>query len=170
MHSNVTALLLFAAIISSDSQSFRLRKRWPVDRETSSAASGASGGVITKGSSRFKSELIRNTNSDIVFKDEERTGADRYMTPRCSQRADTLATLVRQEWPGIRLRVTEAWDEDAEHSSNSLHYSGRALDVTTSDGNERRYGRLAQLAADANFDWVYYEDSNHVHVSCRVHY
>lgn len=162
-------IFLFAILVSCNAQSFYLGQRWPVSSETSSAASGPSGGNITRGSSRFVNELIRNTNSYIDFKEEEQNSdADHYMTPRCSQRADTLANLVRQEWSGIRLRVTEAWDEDFEHSSNSLHYSGRALDITTSDKDRAKYGRLAQLAANANFDWVYYEASDHVHVSCRA--
>src|ERR1043165_5323503 len=77
--------------------------------------------------------LLRNPSTDIVFKDEESTGADRMMTPRLERRLRTLNRLVRREWDGVSVRVTEAWDENAEHGPSSAHYEGRAVDLTTSD-------------------------------------
>lgn len=128
-------------------------------------------GAVTKRISRRRPEfrqLTRNDNSDIVFKDEEATGADRMMTRRLAERLNRLAKLVEAEWgKDVQLRVTDAWDEQGEHGPESAHYEGRAADLTLSDLDATKLGRLGYLAVQAGFDWVFFEDRAHLHVSVR---
>lgn len=121
---------------------------------------------IERGSPEFK-RLVRGDRERVIFKDEEGTGADLVMSPRLREKLDALAELVDREWPGSKVRVTEAWDEQSEHGTQSLHYGGRALDITTSDVDSNKLSRLAGLAVSAGFDWVYYENNSHVHVSVK---
>jgi hypothetical protein len=141
-----------------------LRRGERVPNVTERAAAGPGEGAISRGTSRF-SQLVRCDDALIVFKDEEGTGSDRVMTARLRDRLRRLAKLVRKRWPELQLRVTEAWDEEREHGETSLHYEGRAADITTSDMDPVKLGDLASLAATADFDWVYFENDAHVHVS-----
>lgn len=122
---------------------------------------------IVRGSAEFKN-LVKNNNPNIVFKDEEASGEpDHYMTPRLRDKVDALATKVKAEWPGKKLRITEAWDEQNEHKEHSTHYEARAVDITVSDKDPAKLGRLSRLAVDAGFDWVYFENDKHVHASVK---
>ena len=146
------------------SDDFILGQKIPNQAEVQ--ASGAAHSKIKRGSPEFDF-LVRNDNADIVFKDEEGTGADRMMTANLNEKVNTLASLVKREWSEIKLRVTEAWDEQDEHSGHSLHYEARAVDLTTSDKDGAKLGRLARLAVNAGFDWVWLEDPSHVHASVK---
>jgi hypothetical protein len=114
---------------------------------------------------RSSPNLVRNNNPNIVFANDEGNNDDRYMTRRLQEKTDILAELVMREWPGVRLRVTDAWDEGEGHSSTSRHYEGRAVDITTFPRDRSKLGRLGSLAVEAGYDWVFYEDPQHIHAS-----
>lgn len=123
--------------------------------------------AILRGSPEFL-KLIRNGNEKIVFKSEEANkDDDRMMTGRLNEKVNLLADLVEAEFPGLKLRITEAWDDSTRHAPTSRHLEGRAVDITVSDQKSDKLGRLAGLAVEAGFDWVFFEDELHVHASVK---
>lgn len=144
-----------------------LRLRQKVPNVSEAQAVGAFRAAIRRGSDEF-GRLVRNDNPDIVFKAEERNrDDDRMMTPRLDERVNKLARLVRAEFPRLKLRVTEAWDDSRVHANSSRHLEGRAVDITTLDRDSGKLGRLAGLAVEAGFDWVFFESTTHVHASVK---
>jgi Hedgehog amino-terminal signalling domain len=139
-------------------------ERMPNDAEASVV--GPADEPVARGSTAFKA-LVMCDDCPFVFKDEERNQSDLHMTPRLRRSLLQLSKLVAQTWPKVELRVTEAWDDRREHGQKSVHYEGRAADITTSDQDPRKLGKLAALAVQAGFDWVFYENAAHVHVSVK---
>jgi hypothetical protein len=153
-----------AAGITTAPRVFAPGQRYPDLPE--SDASGPFVARVVRGTPEFDA-LADVKDPRIVFKDEEGTGADRRMIPLLSDALMQLADKVAAEWKGVKLRVTEAWDEDNEHVPQSLHYEGRAADITTHPVDGAKLGRLAGLAAECSLSWVFFEDSKHVHVSVQ---
>ena len=148
---------------------FELHQKVPDKSEA--AAVGKFGTAILRDSPRFN-QLVKNSNPDIVFKVRAKHKDDvRMMTPRLDEKVNALAALVKTEFPGLKLRVTAAWDENPPghpiHAATSRHLEGRAVDITTSDIDGGKLGRLAGLAVDAGFDWVFFENTLHVHASVK---
>ena len=151
-------------LVKAGLRQLTLGQHFPGDAEASVA--GAVTAPVRRGSAAF-AQLSRCEGCPFVFKDEERDRSDRVMTPRLHRNLLRLARLVEERWPGLKLRITEAWDEEREHRSASLHYEGRAADITTSDQDPGKLGELSALAIRAGCDWVFYENARHVHVSVR---
>ena len=130
-------------------------------------------------------QLIDFKNEEVVDatrtrRDERDTQDEDYLfDPNAASATAVLAELVAAEWldpitgqSAIRLRVTEAYDSLIEHSAQSTHYQGRAVDLTLSpvpapgpDSRRRWYGRLSSLSVCAGFDYVLFENEYHVHAS-----
>lgn len=153
--------------LSSNRKSSRalvLGERFP-DAAENEIVGAVAARVVRKSPDWYR--LVHCQARAILFKDEERSGADHRMTPTLCAKLVRLGEAVSEKWPNLRVRVTEAWDENGEHGRGSLHYEGRAADLTTSDMDPSKLGQLARLAVEAGIDWVYYEDRSHVHVSMK---
>src|SRR5687767_9366382 len=125
-----------SALDDSDGRSLAKRSRTylaigeRMPNEPEASVVGPADSPITRAGAGFKS-LVECEDCPFVFKDEERNKSDRLMTPRLRKNLVVLSRLVSQTWPKLELRVTEAWDDRREHGAGSVHYEGRAADITT---------------------------------------
>ena len=80
--------------------------------------------VIPRDSGRYRKILIRNTNNEAFYANDD----CRRMTSRAKSKLDVLASRVYQQWPGVYLRVLLAWtDQIDQNDPTSLHYEGKSL-------------------------------------------
>ena len=140
----------------------------------------AAGPIICQMSRRCaKGYLAGNLNPAIVFKREEKpeyADEDIFVHPAMLKPLDNLVKLVEQEWGGqVQLRITDAYDSLLEHDLDqddpdrkaSLHFEGRAVDLTTWPIDLNLYPRLCVLAHCAGFDWVHNE-GDHCHAAINA--
>ena len=123
--------------------------------------------------------LVGLLDPTIVYRQEEEfpySTEDILMHPSMVRPLSRLSQLVLAEWDGeASLRVTDAYDSLLEHDLNqpdlnrkySLHFEGRAIDLTLWPVDRSRYGRLCALAICAGFDWVHHEVT-HCHASIQA--
>lgn len=124
-------------------------------------------------------QMVGNLNDDVIFKREEEPPFDEediLMHPAMLLPLYHLNELVKQEWGGAyQLRVTDAYDSLLEHDLNqadptrkySLHFEGRAIDLTLWPIARDHYSRLCALAHCAGFDWVHNEGT-HCHAALNA--
>ena len=143
--------------------------------QTEPAASGRMVCRIQRDSCAYE-RLVGLVDPSIVYKQEEAPPFDEedvLIHPALVGPLARLNELVQLEWGRQeRLRVTDAYDSKLDHDpphtnparAYSLHYEGRAMDLTLSPVDQGKYGRLCALAHCAGFDWVLHEGT-HCHAS-----
>ena len=103
---------------------YRVGQFYPTEGENNpvtseSKTSGPIRDVIKRNSPRYRKVLIRNTNNEVLFDNEDA----RYMTSRTKSKLDVLATLVKGT--GNHIRVIKAWTDQVDNNERlSLHYEG----------------------------------------------
>lgn len=146
--------------------------------ETQTTAAGPMVCRIERNSCAYY-QLVGNLEPSIIFKREETSPyneEDILMHPAMLLPLHRLNEMVHQEWDGeVQLRVTDSYDSLLEHDLDqldenrkvSLHFEGRAIDLTTWPIDPARYGRLCVLAHCAGFNWVHNEGT-HCHAAIRA--
>lgn len=158
----IVVSIVYSGFLFSDNASIEHKdgQKWPGENE-----SKYSGPARQTASGKTLNDCINKSQEGLpIFKFEEGNYTDVKATKSLCNAIIKLNSLVIKEWPGKVLRITEAYDQDHEHTKYSLHTEGRAVDMTISDKDNNKLGRLAYLATKSGFKWVYYE-RNHVHAS-----
>ncbi len=124
-------------------------------------------------------KMVGLLDPTIIFKQEETppfNTEDILLHPAMLAPLSRLSQMVLAEWAGVyQLRVTDTYDSLLEHDLEqdnpeqkySLHFEGRATDLTLWPVDPSRYGRLCALAHCAGFDWVHHE-GDHCHASINA--
>ena len=79
---------------------------------------------LQRTSRRFSETIIRNTNNDLSYANEDA----RFMTSRLKSRLDTLGELYEDEYRRQKLEVILTYAEEGNPDvtkPNSLHYEGQ---------------------------------------------
>lgn len=123
MATTIFKLLLLAFIgreyVYGSLRSIGLGQRYPNADEIDTC--GNIRDVIRINSARYRKILVRNTNSEIAFANDD----CRRMSARAKSKLDVLGSRVRQQWSNIKLKVTLAWtDQIMPQAPISLHYEG----------------------------------------------
>ena len=117
-------MLLFQITYIQCIRLYRVGQFYPTEGESNpvtseSKTSGPIRDVIKRNSPRYRKVLIRNTNNEVLFDNEDA----RYMTSRTKSKLDVLATLVKGT--GNHIRVVKAWTDKVDNNERlSLHYEG----------------------------------------------
>ena len=98
--------------------SFTIGDRYPNKDEID--VCGSIRDVITRNSGRYRKILVRNSNEEIIYLNED----CRRITSRGKNKVDVLASKVKKRWNGIRLKVILAWTDQSVDGRASLHYEG----------------------------------------------
>jgi len=170
------------------SDDYKIGMKFPNNSEKN--ASGELDIKIYPQSYEFYSSLEYYENKDALFKGDAipklndhnknayifsspKTNPAHYYHPSIIEKLNTLVQLLKERDEYLKLRITSGLGLAEKHSPNSLHYQGRAVDLTLYDMYSHRrayesYSLLCELAILAGFDWVYYEDKYHIHASVDI--
>ena len=112
-------LLFIVAVLTKPPKTLSRNERFPNRDELD--VCGTIRDVIVRNSGRFFRILIRNTNNEVEYENEDA----RFMTSRAKSKLDVLASLVNNVFKREKLRVIQAWtDQVRADDPISLHYEG----------------------------------------------
>lgn len=126
----------------------------------------------------FKNEelwtSVYNKNKDLNKKPKLDNFTDEYMVMEIAEKLNSIQNeLSKISDDRFILRITDSFDNNHEHRAwGSLHYSGRAVDITLYDLYENRTRKemlplIMKLAIKEGFDFVLLHTNSHIHASVK---